>query len=90
MGDAKTYLENTLYQKAIDSYCGTDSRNIRTITELQSKVALAKRHNVLMAGRCFDLHEYPGYSLGQREFQIQRVSLLQRNQDFVILDTHQQ
>jgi len=33
---------------------------------------------------------YSHYSIGEKEFQIQRVSVLQKNQDFVMVDNSQQ
>lgn len=71
LSEAKTTLENKLYQPDIESYCTKDSKNMAATKDLERKVGVARRHNALIAARCFDLHrEYPGFSLGEKEFQI--------------------
>lgn len=51
-----------------------------------------RNHYLLMVPRCFDLHkDYERFSVGSREFEIQRVNVLQRNQyDFILVDDGRQ
>ena len=105
LSEKKTYLENDLYYKDIDQFCNKDDKNTKEARELDHKVSLLKRDSVLKAARCFDVFDslYPAYSIGKSEFQIERVSLLQRKNcttrglmgnhniiDFVMVDRNNQ
>lgn len=54
-------------------------------------MGLMRNHYVLMASRCFDLHkDYEGFTVGKKEFEIQKVNVLQKNQyDFILVDDGQ-
>lgn len=55
---------------------------MKLVKELREKLVKMKREAVLQAARCFDIHReqgYGGYTIGLKEFEIQRVSVVQKN-----------
>lgn len=54
-----------------------DSKNMRTIKDYRDRIGNMRNHYILMAARCFDIHkDYDNYSVGIKEFEVQRVSVL--------------
>ena len=77
ISDAKVSLESDHYQKGIYVLCDIDSKKTEQRRGLENKVAELKRSLVLKGAKQFDCHEaYPRYSLGIREFKIERVSIV--------------
>lgn len=67
--------------------CELDKRLARQRREQESRLGIIRRCLINTAADAFDIHsEYPRYSLGEKEFCFERVSLLQRNQDYVMID----
>ena len=58
------------------------------INRYRKQTGVMRNHYLLMASRCFDLHkDYERYSVGVREFEIEKVNVLQKNQyDFILVD----
>lgn len=83
-------LENDFYQKDVNNYIANDEKNIKTVEYFKNRLHIMKKYNILMAAKLFDLHKDQNlekYSIGQKEFEIQRVSLLQKHQgEFVLVD----
>lgn len=64
------------------------SASDKELSSYRKKIGVMRNHYLLMASRCFDLHkDYERYSVGGREFEIEKVNVLQRNQyDFILVD----
>jgi hypothetical protein len=87
ISEAKVNLENEHYQKGIYVLCDIDTQKSQHRRQLEAKVAEVKRHLIVCGGKAFDCCEaYPRYSIGAREFMVQKVNIVQRNNDFVMVD----
>jgi hypothetical protein len=70
----------------VEEYVRRDSRNMNEIQELTYRCGGMRNVYARLAGKSFDL-QHENYSLGVKEFEIQRVYVLKRNQfDFVMID----
>jgi hypothetical protein len=87
LSQAKTDLDQVHYQKGIYGLCDMDGKLTEARRVLEGRLGITRRCLINTGAEAFDIHpEYPRFSVGQREFRIERVSLLQKNQDYVMID----